>query len=129
MDDPEWGGASVLTSYPNTGVLRGHVLTLKACVLDTDHDLATQAPIFSSTRGQIDGLTHVTGTSSDQHCYIASFTLPTETSLESFKIELRDHNGDFMTRRTIQISDQAPEAEILIVDSTCLLYTSPSPRD
>ena len=118
MDDPEWGGASVLTSYPNTGVLRGHVLTLKACVLDTDHDLATQAPIFSSTRGQIDGLTHVTGTSSDQHCYIASFTLPTETSLESFKIELRDHNGDFMTRRTIQISDQAPEAEILIVDST-----------
>ena len=30
VDDPEWGGASVLTSYPNT-VLRGHVLTLKAC--------------------------------------------------------------------------------------------------
>ena len=118
VDDPEWGGASVLTSYPNTGVLRGHVLTLKACVLDTDHDLSTQAPIISSTRGQIDGLTHVSGSSANQHCYIASFTLPTETSLESFKIELRDHNGDFMTRRTIQISDQPPEAEILIVDAS-----------
>ena len=118
VDDPEWGGASVLTSYPNTGVLRGHVLTLKACVLDTDHDLSTQAPIISSTRGQIDGLTHVAGSNANQHCYIASFTLSTETSLESFKIELRDHNGDFMTRRTIQISDQPPEAEILIVDGT-----------
>ena len=37
--------------------------------------------------------------------------------MESFKIELRDHNGDFMTRRTIQISDQPP-IEILIVDGT-----------
>ena len=118
VDDPEWGGASVLTSYPSIGVLRGHVLTLRACVLDTDHDLSSQAPLFSSTRGQIDGLTHVAGSSSDQHCYIASFTLPTETSLDSFKIELRDHNGDFMTRRTIQIADQSPEAEIMIVDNS-----------
>ena len=116
VDDPEWGGASVLTSYPTTGVLRGHVLTLKACALDTDHDHATQAPLFSSTRGQIDGLTYVSGSSSEHHCYVASFTLPTETSLDSFKIELRNSDGDFMTRRTIQISDQPPIAQIFIVD-------------
>ena len=116
VDDPNWGGASVLTSIPTQGVLRGYVLTLKACVLDPDHGRGTHAPIITSTRGQIDGLTYVSGSSSEHHCYIASFTLPTETSLESFKIELRNHLGDFIKQRTIQVADEPPEAEIKIVD-------------
>ena len=116
VDDPEWGGASVLTSFPNQGVLRGYVLTLKACVLDSDHEVATQAPIILSTRGNIDGLSYVPGSSPKHHCYIASFTLPTETSLSSFKIELRNQEGVFMTQRTIQVADQAPETEISIID-------------
>ena len=117
VDDPEWGGASVLTSFPNKGVLRGHILTLKACVLDPDHGIGLQAPMISSTRGNIDGLTYISGNSAEHHCYIASFTLPTETSLSSFKIELRNHEGQFMTQRTIQVADQPPEANITIVNT------------
>ena len=100
VDDPEWGGASVLTSAPFTGIKRGHILTLKACVLDPDHEPGNQTPIFSASRGQIDGITHRTGSSVDQHCYISSFAVATSTSLDSFTLEL-----------------------------SCLLYTSPSPRD
>ena len=118
VDDPNWGGASVLTSIPTQGVLRGYVLTLKACVLDPDHSRGLHAPIITSTRGQIDGLTYVSGSSSEHHCYIASFTLPTETSLQSFKIELRTHDGDFIKQRTIPVADEPPEAELRIVDSS-----------
>ena len=58
VDDSEWGGAPVLTSFPNKGVLKGHVLTLKACVLDPDHSIGSQTPEFSATRGNIDGLSY-----------------------------------------------------------------------
>ena len=116
VDDPNWGGASVLTSIPTQGVLRGYILTLKACVLDPDHSRSIHAPIITSTRGQIDGLTYVPGSSSEHHCYIASFTLPTETSLESFKIELRNYEGEFIKQRTIQVADDSPEAQIKIID-------------
>ena len=117
VDDAEWGGASVLTSFPNAGVLRGHVLTLKACVLDPDHSISSQAPMISATRGNIDGLSYVAGNSPEHHCYIASFTIPTQTSLSSFKIELRNHDGVFMTQRTIQVADEPPEAIIEIVNA------------
>ena len=117
VDDSEWGGASVLTSFPNKGVLRGHVLTLKACVLDPDHSIGSQTPIISATRGNIDGLSYVAGNSPEHHCYIASFTIPTQTSLSSFKIELRNHEGSFMTQRTIQVADEPPEAVIEIVNA------------
>ena len=117
VDDSEWGGASVLTSFPNKGVLRGHVLTLTACVLDPDHSIGSQTPVFSATRGNIDGLSYVAGNSPEHHCYIASFTIPTQTSLSSFKIELRNHEGVFMTQRTIQVADEPPEAIIEIVNA------------
>ena len=117
VDDSEWGGASVLTSFPNKGVLRGHVLTLKACVLDPDHSIGSQTPVFSATRGNVDGLSYVAGNSPEHHCYIASFTIPTQTSLSSFKIELRNHEGVFMTQRTIQVADEPPEAIIEIVNA------------
>ena len=117
VDDSDWGGASVLTSFPNKGVLRGHILTLKACVLDPDHSIGSQAPTITTTRGNIDGLSYVAGNSPEHHCYIASFTIPTQTSLSAFKIELRNHDGVFMTQRTIQVSDEPPEATIEIVNA------------
>ena len=116
VDDSDWGGASVLTSFPNKGVLRGHILTLKACVLDPDHSVGSQAPMISATRGNIDGLSYLAGNSPEHHCYIASFTIPTQTSLSSFKIELRNSEGVFMTQRTIQVADESPEVEIRIVN-------------
>ena len=116
VDDSNWGGATILTSFPNKGVLRGHILTLKACVIDPDHSPGIQSPIITATRGNVDGLTYTSGDSPEHHCYIASFSIPTQTSLTSFKLELRNHRGDFMTQRTIQIADQAPQAQIEIVD-------------
>ena len=116
VDDSDWGGATILTSFPSKGVLRGHILTLKACVIDPDHSPGIQSPMITATRGNIDGLTYTSGDSSEQHCYIASFSIPTQTSLSSFKIELRNYQGAFMTQRTIQIADQAPQAQIEIVD-------------
>ena len=117
IDSVDWGGASILTSGPLTGVKRGHVLTLKACVLDPDHDPSNQFPQFIASRGQIDGLSYRSGSSAEQHCYIASFTMPSATSLEPFTLELRTSTGDFLTRRTIQISDQAPIVNMSIIDN------------
>ena len=118
VDDSEWGGASVLTSSPFIGVRRGYVTTLKACVLDPDHNSLADLPIFISSRGNIDGLTHVQGSSSDHHCYIASLTIPTLTTLDPFDLELRTSNGDFLTSRTVKIKDQAPVINMSIVDES-----------
>ena len=117
IDDAEWGGASVLTSNPLIGVKRGYVLTLKACVLDPDHEPVSQTPQFIASRGQIDGLSHRLGSSADHHCYIASFTIPSATTLEPFTLELRAESGDFLTRRTIQILDQSPIINLSIIDN------------
>ena len=117
VDDSDWGGASVLTSFPIKGVLRGHIITLRACVLDPDHYPGIQAPIISSSRGNVDGLSHVAGDSPEHHCYVASFTIPTQTSLSSFKIELRNHEGDYLTQRTIRVADEPPEATIAILNA------------
>ncbi|MAH91168.1 MAG: hypothetical protein CMA11_05310 [Euryarchaeota archaeon] len=121
VDDSGWGGASVLTSFPFAGIKRGHILILKACVLDPDHDRLTQQPQFLSSRGQIDGLTYQPGSSDEHHCYIASFTLSTSSSLDSLHIELRTSEGDFLTRRTFQISDQEPVVNLSLVDENNLL--------
>ncbi len=117
VDDTEWGGASVLTSNPLIGVKRGHVLTLKSCVLDPDHNPVNQTPQFISSRGQIDGLSHRSGSSSDHHCYIASFTIPSATTLDPFTLELRTDSGDFLTRRTVQVADQAPIINLTLINS------------
>ncbi|MBT4982842.1 MAG: TIGR03790 family protein, partial [Euryarchaeota archaeon] len=117
VDDTEWGGASVLTSNPSIGVKRGHVLTLKSCVLDPDHNPVNQTPQFISSRGQIDGLSHRSGSSSDHHCYIASFTIPSATTLDPFTLELRTDSGDFLTRRTVQVADQAPIINLTLINS------------
>ena len=117
VDDPDWGGASILTSVPVQGVTRGSILTLKACVLDPDHDQITQVPMITASRGQIDGLTYRAGSSVGHHCYIASFNLAPGSSLEPFTIELRNSEGDFLTKRTIQVSDLVPEIELSIVNA------------
>ena len=117
VDSIDWGGASILTSGPLMGVKRGHVLSLKACVLDPDHDPATQFPQFIASRGQIAGLSHRSGSSAEQHCYIASFTISSATTLEPFTLDLRTSAGDFLTSRTIQISDQDPIVNMSIIDS------------
>jgi len=116
VDDADWGGASVLTSNPVMGVNRGYVSTLKACVLDPDHDLEANIPMFLPSRGNVDGMSHVQGSSAEHHCYISSFTIPTLTSLDPFTLELRDSNGEFLTRRTIQVADQKPTIHMSVID-------------
>lgn len=117
VDDPDWGGASILTSFPINGVTRGHILTLKACALDPDHDPVNERPQFISTRGQIDGLSYRSGSSNDQHCYVASFNLSPSSSLDSFNLELRGLENNLLTRRTIQVTDMPPFIDLKIVDS------------
>ena len=124
VDDADWGGASVLTSSPIMGVKRGYVSTLKACVLDPDHDLESNIPMFLPSRGNVDGMTHVAGSSAEHHCYISSFTIPTLTSLDSFSLELRNSNGDFLTSRTIQIADQKPTIHMSVIDEQANLVTN-----
>jgi hypothetical protein len=124
VDDADWGGASVLTSIPITGVNRGYVSTLKACVLDPDHDLESNIPMFLPSRGNVDGMTHVQGSSPEHHCYISSFTIPTLTSLDPFTLELRDSNGEFLTSRTIQIADQRPTIHMSVIDGQSNLVTN-----
>lgn len=117
VDDPNWGGASILTSFPVGGVNRGHILTLRACALDADHNPVTERPQFIASRGQIDGLTYNQGSSSNQHCYIASFNLSPSSSLDSFTLELRDIENSLLSRRTIQVNDMPPVIDLSIVDN------------
>ena len=124
VDDADWGGASVLTSSPIMGVNRGYVSTLKACVLDPDHNLGTNIPIFLPSRGNVDGMSHVPGSSAAHHCYISSFTIPTLTTLDPFTLELRDSNGVFLTSRTIQIADQKPMIHMSVIDEQSNLVTN-----
>jgi uncharacterized protein (TIGR03790 family) len=116
VDDPGWTGATILTSNPGGGVKRGYVTTLKACVLDIDFSKFEEAPIFIASRGNVDGLTYKQGTGPGHHCFIASYTIPVNTSLERFSLELRDTSGTFLTKRTIGIADVLPEISLALVD-------------
>ena len=116
VDNPDWGGVTVLDSRPIGGILRGHVLTLKACVIDPDHNPELQSPMFIVDRGQVDGLTYQGGDTNNQHCYISSYTIPVATSLQPVTLELRGNGGALLTTRTIGISDQAPRIQMALVD-------------
>ena len=117
VDDPDWTGANILTSNPTGGVKRGYVTTLKACVLDIDFSPFEEAPIFIASRGNIDGLTYKQGTGTGHHCYIASYTIPVNTSLERFSLELRDSSGSYLTQRSIGIADILPEIHLALIDN------------
>ena len=116
VDSGDWDGATPLTSQPAYGIKRGHILTLRACVLDADHEIVSGTPIFMASRGNIDGMTHVSGTGIGHHCYIASFTMPNMGTLDPFNLELRSASGDFISQRTIKIRDQQPVVNLTLLD-------------
>ena len=116
VDNSEWDGVTILTTQPTNGIKRGHVLTLRACVLDADHDIVSGTPLFIASRGNIDGMTYVPGSGFGHYCYISSFTMPNMGSLEPFFLELRTSTGDFISKRTIQIRDQRPEVNLSLLD-------------
>ena len=91
-------------------------MTLKACVLDADHNIANETPIFITSRGNVDGMTHTAGNGFGHHCYISSFSVGVKTSLDPINIELRTSQGAFVTQRSIQIKDQNPNVNLSIVD-------------
>ena len=117
VDSADWDGATILTSQPNNGIKRGHILTLKACVLDADHEIASGTPIFLPSRGNVDGMTYVPGTGFGHHCYISSFNLPNMGTLDPFFMELRTNDGSFVSKRTIQVQDQNPIVNLTLLDS------------
>ena len=118
VDAIGWSGATPLPYAPNGGFIRGQSIALRVCVLDADHDPASEAPIVLASRGTVANLTHQAQTDSNHHCYDGAIVLAAGDTLAKVSFEVRSSTGALLSSRLIPVSDVAPEVSIELVDAS-----------
>ena len=100
------------------GILRGVQQTITGCVLDVDHDSATEHPQFLVSRGQIGEAVHVAMGDANHHCYESSFVVENGSSTDSIDVEMRKDDGSLVAQRTIMVEDRAPQVQLFFEDES-----------
>ena len=111
--DSNWLGVTQLPAITPMGIQRGVQQTLAGCVLDVDHDIATEQPQFLVSRGELGELVYVDMGDANHHCYQASFHVENGSSVESIDIEMRKGDGSLVAQRSVRIEDTAPQIQLL----------------
>jgi uncharacterized protein (TIGR03790 family) len=121
VDSDSWSGATHLLTKPITGVHRGEIIFLKACVIDPDHDVVTETPTIIASRGILGEIVHDNDSIADQNCYSSTLLIEVMNELEPFLIPftltLATNTGTVISSRVIIIDDYAPSISIDIVDN------------
>lgn len=116
VDSEAWSGATPLVYAPIGGFARGETTPLKVCVLDADHDPASEAPSVLASRGIIANWTHQPQNDVNHHCYSGSILLEPGVSLEKTSLEVRSSSGALLSSRLIGIEDIEPQVLIELID-------------
>ncbi|MGB1365497.1 MAG: TIGR03790 family protein [Candidatus Poseidoniaceae archaeon] len=111
--DPNWLGVTQLPALTPMGIQRGVQQTLTGCVLDVDHDTATEQPQFLVSRGELGELVYVDMGDANHHCYQASYHVENGSSVNSIDIEMRKGDGSLVAQRSVRIEDKAPQIQLL----------------
>ena len=116
VDEDDWGGASPLSNPALSGATRGMEHALTACVVDPDHDLTVEIPVFIATRGAVTAAEAVNATDPLLHCYSATWIIEWGSQRQSAELHLYDHLGTLWNTRTIPVDDVPWEAELTLID-------------
>jgi len=116
--DPDWLGVTQLLSTSSMGIHRGVQQTITGCVLDVDHNNATEQPQFLVSRGLLSELVYVAMGDANHHCYQASFMVENGSSTDSIDIEMRKDDGSLVTQRTILIEDKVPQIQLFFENNS-----------
>ncbi len=116
--DPDWLGVTQLPSTSSMGIHRGVQQTITSCVLDVDHNNATEQPQFLVSRGLLSELVYVAMGDANHHCYQASFMVENGSSTDSIDIEMRKDDGSLVTQRTILIEDKVPQIQLFFENNS-----------
>jgi hypothetical protein len=111
--DPPWLGVTQLPPTSSMGILRGVQQTITGCVLDVDHDSATEHPQFLVSRGLIGEVVYVAMGDANHHCYESSFVVENGSSTDSIDVEMRKDDGSLVAQRTIMVEDRAPQIQFV----------------
>jgi uncharacterized protein (TIGR03790 family) len=119
VDSDSWSGATYLLTKPIAGVHRGEIIYLRTCVIDPDHDIITEKPIISASKGILGEIVLENDSIGDQNCYSSTLLIEVMDELEPFLIPftltLATNAGTVISSREIKIVDYAPSISLEIV--------------
>ena len=94
------------------GIQRGVEQTMTGCVLDVDHNNATEQPQFLVSRGELSELVYIDMGDANHHCYQASFKVENGSSVGLIDVEMRKGDGSLVAQRSIRVEDVEPQIEL-----------------
>ncbi len=112
--DLAWLGVTQLSSTTPMGIQRGVEQTLTGCVLDVDHNPATEQPQFLVSRGALGELVYVDMGDANHHCYEAGYMIENGSSVNTIDVEMRDDDGSLVAQRSVQVADAAPQIQLFL---------------
>ncbi len=112
--DLAWLGVTQLSSTTPMGIQRGVEQTLTGCVLDVDHNPATEQPQFLVSRGALGELVYVDMGDANHHCYEAGYMIENGSSVNTIDVEMRDDDGSLVAQRSLQVADAAPQIQLFL---------------
>ena len=110
--DPSWLGVTQLPATSSMGIQRGVDQTMTGCVLDVDHNNATELPQFLVSRGELSELVYIDMGDANHHCYQASFKVENGSSVGLIDVEMRKGDGSLVAQRSIRVEDVEPQIEL-----------------
>ena len=122
--DPEnWNGVMPLSDNSAGEVTRDSEITLKACVVDPDHDPDNELPMIITNNGNVTEVQPTESQFSDVFCYQAIWRMDWGSSTKNTTIFLYDASGNLFTTRVIPVYDKPFDVDLELTDFNGNLHT------
>ena len=97
-------------------VTRDSDITLKACVVDADHDPQNELPMIITNNGNVSEVQPTESQFSDVFCYQAIWRMEWGSSTKNTTVFLYDAAGNLFTTRLIPVRDEPFNIEMELTD-------------
>ncbi len=122
--DPEnWNGVMPLSDNSAGEVTRDSEITLKACVVDADHDPDNELPMIITNNGNVTEVQPTESQFSDVFCYQAIWRMDWGSSTKNTTIFLYDALGNLFTTRVIPVYDNPFDVDLQLTDFNGNIHT------
>jgi len=116
VDTNDWNGVTPLATTAPNEVLRDSDIELKACVIDADHDPATEWPMIITNNGNVSEVQPTESQFSDVFCYQAIWRMDWGSSTRNTTVYLYDASGNLFTTRLIPVHDESFDIDLILTD-------------
>ena len=116
IDPVNWNGVMPLLDNVAGEVTRDSDITLKACVVDADHDPQNELPMIITNNGNVSEVQPTESQFSDVFCYQAIWRMEWGSSTKNTTVFLYDAAGNLFTTRLIPVRDEPFNIEMELTD-------------